>query len=241
MAKIKHKLFDLLHPILIAIMKSQRISRKQRLHILNEKPQCKEDSALYVVNHSCRYDMPIISEVIGQRVSVLVGKQRLDLIDRICFLLNGVIWVDRQSISDKKVVTQKIIRLLCNGESVCMFPEGTWNLEPSKLLLPMYWGCIEIAKQAKVSIIPLILEFKENDVYAKYGAPVYVMPSDEKVDKFEELKEKMATLKWEIWEQFPVVSRAEIDMDEWEREKKARIAAYPKLDYEYEMKCVRKE
>lgn len=225
----------------MAIMKMQRKSRKQDLYILNENMVCKENNALYVVNHSCRHDFPISSEVIGHRVSVLVGKQRLDLIDRICFWLNGVIWVDRQSVDHKRKASLKMLRILRSGESICMYPEGTWNLEPSKPLLPMYWGCIEIAKQTEVPIIPLVLEFKENDVYAKFGEPVYVKPQDEKADKFEELKEKMATLKWEIWEQFPVVSRAEIDMAEWEREKKARITAYPKLDYEYETKCVRKE
>ncbi len=240
MAQIKYLISDLIHPILVSIMKSQRKSRKQELIILNGSPGSKDSCAIYVVNHSCRHDFPITSEVIGHRISVLVGKQRLDFIDRVCFWLNGVIWVDRKSAEHKRKAAQRILSVLHDGESICMYPEGTWNLEPSKPLLPMYWGCIEIAKQAAIPIIPLVLEFKENDVYAKFGEPVYVMPSDKKADKFEELKEKMATLKWEIWEQFPAVPREKIDMDEWEREKEARIAAYPKLDYEYEKSCARK-
>ena len=122
-----------------------------------------------------------------------------------------------------------------------MYPEGTWNLEPSKPLLPMYWGCIDLARQADVPIIPLILEFRGNDCYAKFGPAIYVQPADDKATKFEELKEIMSTLRWELWEQFPVECRADVDMEEWEREKTARIAAYPKLDYEYEKRCVRRE
>ena len=232
-------LYNLLHPLLMAIMKSQRKQRQQELYILNEHPICNGKGVLYVVNHSCRYDFPITSEVIGHRVNVLVGKQRLDLIDRLCFWLNGVVWVDRQSSTHKKTATEKMLKLLLNGESVCMYPEGTWNLEPSKPMLPMYWGCIDLARKARVPIIPLVLEFREKACYTKFGTPIYVGKTDDKAIKFEELKETMATLKWDIWEMFPVVSRVEIDIGEWEREKEARIVAYPKLNYEYEMSVVR--
>lgn len=234
-------LFDLLHPILMTIMVNQRKQRKQGLYILKEHPICENKGAIYAVNHSCRYDFPITSEVIGHRINVLVGKQQLDFIDRLCFLLNGVVWVDRQSYVHKKKAAKKMLKLLVNGKSICIYPEGTWNLEPSKPLLPMYWGCIDLARQSGVPIIPLVLEFKGQDCYAKFGAPIYVQNTDEKSVKFEELREAMATLKWEIWEQFPMVLRTEIDFTAWDREKEARIAAYPKLDYEYEKQCVRKE
>ncbi len=239
--RIKQKIFDLLHPLLMAIMKNQRRQRQQELHILNEHPSCDSKGVLYVVNHSCRYDFPITSEVIGHRVNVLVGKQRLDFIDRLCFLLNGVVWVDRQSSTHKKRAAEKMLKLLRNGECVCMYPEGTWNLEPSKPMLPMYWGCIDIARKTSVPIAPLVLEFREDDCYAKFGKLIYVDERDDKAIKFEELRETMATLKWDIWEKFPIVPRAQMDMCEWDREKKSRIAAYPKLNYEYEKQCVRKE
>ena len=232
--KITYLMLDLLHPVLMSIMKKQREDRKQNLYILNENPDLNDNNAIYVVNHSCRYDFPITSEVIGHRINVLVGRQRLDFIDRLCFWLNGVVWVDRKSSKDKKQAAKKMLKLLLNGESLCMYPEGTWNLEPSKLLLPMYWGCIEMAKQSGVPIVPLILEYKETDCYAKFGNPIYVQGTDDKSIKFEELKEIMATLKWEIWELFPMTARQSLDLEEWDKEKASRIVAYPKLNYEYE-------
>ena len=115
----------------------------------------------------------------------------------------------------------------------------TQNLEPSKPMLPMYWGCIDIARYANVPIVPFVLEFKGKDCYVKFGMPIYVREADEKSRKFEELSETMATLKWEIWEQFPTMKREEVDLSEWDSEKTARIEKYPKLDYKYEMSCVR--
>lgn len=232
---------DALHHILLTIMVNQRKQRKQELHILNKHPICDEQVAIWAVNHSCRYDVPITCEVIGHRVNILAGKQRLDFVDRICFWLNGVVWVDRQSAKHKKKASKKLLKLLQKSEGIVIYPEGTWNLEPSMPLLSMYWGCIDLAKQSGVPIIPLILEFKGLDCYAKCGTPIYVQKADEKSAKFEELKETMATLKWEMWEMFPQESRSELDLKIWDKEKEARITAYPKLDYVYEKKCVRKE
>lgn len=69
------------HPILIAIMKKQR---QYTLHNINELPKV-EGNYLIVANHSCRYDFPIVSEVVGRHAYVLVGKQRLEVLDRLCF------------------------------------------------------------------------------------------------------------------------------------------------------------
>lgn len=229
-----------IHPLLLLIMKFQRILRKQKIYIINNRPNLDEKSALYVANHSCRYDIPFACEIIGHRSNVLVGKQNLEFVDRLCFVLNGVIWVDRHSSIDKKKASKKMRELLLKDESVLMFPEGTWNLEPSKPMLPMYWGCIDIARYANVPIVPFVLEYKGIDCYVKFGVPIYVKETDERAIKFEELSETMATLKWEIWEEFPTAKREEVDLFEWDREKVARIEAYPKLDYEYEMSCVLK-
>ena len=51
----------------------------------------------------------------------------------------------------------------------------------------------------------------------------------------------MATLRWSIWEYFPKEKRSEIDMKEGDREKEKRLKEYPKLNYRYEMSCIRRE
>lgn len=105
-------------------------------------------------------------------------------------------------------------------------------------MLPLYWGIIDIAGETNRPIIPLVLEYRERDCYAKFGTPIYVAQADPKRDKIRELSEKMATLKWELWELFPMTSRQELDESEWEREKQRRLAEYPKLDYDYEKSVI---
>ena len=53
------------------------------------------------------------------------------------------------------------------------------------------------------------------------------------------LEEAMATLKWDIWEMFPVQARTDEMKTEFEEMVQKRVAAYPKFNYEYEMSVVR--
>lgn len=121
-----------------------------------------------------------------------------------------------------------------------MFPKGTWNLEQSKPMLPLYWGFIDIARETKRPIIPHVLEYEKGDCYIKWGEPLYVNETDTKQEKIEQLSDEMANLRWDIWETSPAVLRKELDGSEREKEKKRRLAEYPKVDYEYERRVILK-
>lgn len=86
-----------------------------------------------------------------------------------------------------------------------------------------------------------MLEFRRNDCYAQFGELIYCLSKDGKQEKFEELKEAMATLKWDIWETFPVESRNDIKLDEWDKVVEERTIDYPLLNFEDEKRYIRKE
>lgn len=161
------------------------------------------------------------------------------MIDRLAFFLNGVIYVDRKSKSDKEIAKRRMKELLLRGKNLIMFPEGTWNLTPSKPMLPLYWGIVEIAQETKCPIIPLVLEYEKMDCYIKWGEPIYITETDTKAKKIEQLSDKMTSLRWDIWEMFLPLTREELDGTEWEWEKHRRLTEYPKMDYEYESSVYR--
>lgn len=154
--------------------------------------------------------------------------------------MNGVIWVDRKNKKSRADAYYRIISLLKKKKQICIFPEGTWNLTDSQPMLPLYWGCIELAKETKSALVPIILEYKGDICIVNPGKPVYVMPEETKDKKIGEITDIMATLKWEIWERFPMEKRRESMREEWEEEVLRRLADYPKLDYEYEKSCIRR-
>lgn len=208
------------------------------IKMINSMPEI-QGNKLFAINHSCVLDGPVSSKVIGEHFYFLVGKQSLDLIDRIFFLLNGVVYVDRKSKKNKKKSLQKMIKLLRKGKSLLICPEGTWNLTPSKPMIPMNWGIIDLAKQTHVPIVPLVMEYHTDCCYAKFGAPIYISEEMDKKVGIEQLEKAMATLKWDIWEMFPVQKRSDDMKEELERMVKERVAAYPKFNFEYEMSVVR--
>ena len=130
--------------------------------------------------------------------------------------------------------------LLQEGKNLLICPEGTWNLTPSKPMLPLYWGIIDLSKQTGVPIIPLILEYHSDCCYAKFGEAIYINENMSKQEGIEILEESMATLKWDVWEQFPIQKRTDDMKAKFDEMVKKRVEAYPKFNYEYEMSVIRK-
>ncbi len=235
MSKLPIYLHKVIYPILKPIF---RLLRKHKFIYVNEIPKI-SGNAIFAVNHSNRYDIPYTCEILSRQCYVLLGKQPLEPIDRLAFILNGTVWVDRKSREDKKNSVAKMIKLLCNGANLVIFPEGTWNLTPSKPMLPLYWGVIDIARASGRPIVPIILEYTDEKCYVAFGESMQISPTDDKGEKISELKDRFATLKWSIWEQFPDTGYN--TAKEWQAEVHKRLAEYPKLDYEYEASVIRKE
>lgn len=224
-----------IHPLLLKAMPGRR---DFPIKILNDMPKV-HGNKIFAINHSCVYDGPVSSEVIKDHFYFLVGKQSLELIDRIFFFLNGVVYVDRKSKKNKKKSSKRMLKILRQGKSLLLCPEGTWNLTPSKPMLPLNWGIIDLAKQTGVPIIPLILEYYPDCCYAKYGEAIYINEDISKQEGIELLEEDMATLRWDIWEMFPVQKRTDALKAEFDEMVRKRVAAYPKFNYEYEMSVIR--
>ena len=130
---------------------------------------------IFAANHTNCYDFPITATAINKPVYVLVGYQRLGLIDKFFFSLNGSIYADRLDRNDTSAVKDKIICFLNNGHSICWYPEGTWNLTDNLLMLPMKWGVVDVAKQAGAQIIPVALVYDREDMTCtvRFGLPIY--------------------------------------------------------------------
>lgn len=135
-------LHKLLHPLIVYIM---QFTYTHEVRILNEHPEVHQN-VIYAVNHSCCRDMPIASRIIRKHIYVLAGKQALKFVDWLALTLNGVIWVDRKDKESKRRAAAKMSQLLRRGENICMYPESTWNLTPSKPVLPLYWGIVDLAR-----------------------------------------------------------------------------------------------
>lgn len=117
-------------------------------------------------------------------------------------------------------------RVLRDGGNVLYFPEGTWNLTPHLPLNKCYYGIIEVAKEADAIIIPIGIEQYGNEFIAKVGKNFDVgrYTPFGKQDRREiqkiairDLRDELATLKWEIWESVAPLVRREIGDDYYQK------------------------
>ena len=228
----------LLHRILYPCLKTGFVlSRKHKFIYQNQKPQI-SGNAIYAFNHSCKFDTQHTCEIIGKQAYILAGVQRLEPFDRVAFHLIGTVWVDRKSKDDKKNSVNKMIKLLNENTNLIIFPEGTWNLTPSKPTLPLYWGVIDLARTTHKPIVPVVLEYKHENCYVSFGKVMNISPDDDKAERIEELKEQFSTMKWELWRKYPDIGFD--TAEEWDNEVRRRLEEYPKLDIVYETSVIRK-
>ena len=151
--------------------------------------------------------------------SLLLHGQEVNKLLILCQLNTGLIFVKKGDKKNNNNAKLDMIRLLLEGHSITYFPEGTWNLSPNKLHLPLSYGVVDIAKKASVPIIPVVDEYtydtsqkKETivKIHSRYGKPIYVSEEDELLERLAEYQDKISTLKYELIEEKGIFKRKEV-------------------------------
>ncbi|WP_412461865.1 lysophospholipid acyltransferase family protein [Pseudomonas sp. SC11] len=107
-----------------------------------------------VANHQSNYDLFILGQVVPRR-TVAIGKKTLGWIPLFgqLFWLGGNVLVDRKNAYQARKALQTTTRILRDGTSIWIFPEGTRN--PSEQLLAFKKGAFHMALEAGVPIVPV--------------------------------------------------------------------------------------
>lgn len=228
---------DLLYPLLMFLTGTKVRCKVEAVNTYTELPG---KPIIFAANHSAFQDTPIMLRVTKRRSYALLGTQNLALIDRVFFALNGTIWVDRRDKADMAATKDGIVAYLRKGQSVLWFPEGTWNLTANQLMMPMKWGIIEVARSAGAQIIPAALDYdrEANTCRIKFGAPMAGDALENKAVAIRDLRDTMATLRWDLMGSQPVLHRADITPEQLQKEMYRVIDEYQQLNWEYESSCI---
>ena len=140
--------------------------------------------------------------------------------------VTGLVLVNKNDPNDHKNRTDAkldMIHILMKGHTIWYFPEGTWNMSPNKLHLPMSFGFLEVAKKAGVPVVPVATDLtydtstdegKITRMHIRYGKPIYVSMTDDLSEKLEEYEAALSTLRWELMEEKGMFHREQIT--EWD-------------------------
>lgn len=114
-----------------------------------------KEGVVVVANHQSYLDVALIFRAVPFMTRTL-AKFEIAKVPLFGYLYKQMtILVDRSSPASKKSSMVALTKLLKEGESVFVFPEGTFN-ETNNTMIPFYDGAFRIAFETKTDIIPML-------------------------------------------------------------------------------------
>lgn len=129
--------------------------------------------------------------------------------------LNGVILCNRKRKESKHAAEKACKEVLRMGTDLIIFPEGTWNKCPEKLLLDFWPGVYRIAAETNTPIVPVIhyladpqTKYPGNVIHTVIAEPIQMDGLSEK-EGLELLRNTMATWYFLMMERYGQSTRQE--------------------------------
>lgn len=226
-------------PILVKLMRIKRFFYGGKIRVLHPYHKL-QTPVIFAITHIGRFDIEIAYDFLNEHSILLSGSSpefhgsiEGAMLESIC-----INYVDRIDPLDRRVAKQQMIRDIQNGANIMWFPEGTWNMSPNLLILPLRWGIIEVAKQTGAPIIPIALDQREKLFTINAGQPFYTLPDEKLEVAISRLRDDLATLKWEIYESFPIESRRMIADDYWQIFIRERGEEWKYIDFEFDQRYI---
>lgn len=252
------KFRDIIYPTLLKLSKSKV---KYKIVKDNEFKKIEGHPIIVAANHTRFQDTPIIcqilKDVLNERGYILAGKQKLGLLDNLFFWGYGSVFVDRKNEEDKELYEKYGYKVdfvekrgtymaqcameayLQKGKTVITFPEATWNLEDSLLMLPMKWGNCKLSQKVGAQIIPMILDYEDQkmECHVTFEKPILVAKDANIYEENENIRSKMAFTRYEYMKKNSI-KRSQLNTSDEIKNKQKPVDEYPNYDYQYEQSTV---
>ena len=205
------------HGLIIALLKLNRIFSGQKLTVMADRRSRTGRPLIYACTHVGRYDIEMAIQLIGDPLWFFMGDPGAVYknLDGLILWLNGTIFTDTAFKEDRHIGKETCVKTLEQGGSLLIYPEGAWNITENQVVMPLFSGTAEMAIRTGVEIVPIAIEQYGKHYYANVGENISPAGYDltQKQRLTDDLRDALCTLKWEIWEQFPITSRASLPKD----------------------------
>ena len=151
---------------------------------------------------------------------------------------------------DRENSRQMMLKVLEHGDNMMIFPEGTWNLSENAIVNDLHWGAADISLETSAVIVPIAIEQYGKRFVVNIGElfdPDKIRQSrtkiayselglDEagtqlkkqiKIEVIQNLRDILATLKFQIWEKEGITRRDNVPYDYWKEFIKERCEEWP--------------
>ena len=214
--ELKHiELRKKIHFLVSIILEIDQILSKEKIVVLNDLHNMDNDKPkIFACTHIGGNDVQRAFQVIKTSAYLMLGNPGI-LYKKIIYQglrMNGVIPLETLDKKERKIAYNRAVELLNKNGNLLIFPEGAWNVSPNVFVMKLFTGTVRIAGDTGAEIIPIATEQYGDTFYFNIGKN-YTVPEnylDIAQDLTDDLREKLATLKWEIMLSQPELKRDEI-------------------------------
>lgn len=204
-----------IHFLVDAILKIDQLLSKEKIIVLNDHHNTSSsNSRIYACTHIGGNDIQRTFQVIKEPAYLMLGDPgilyKMPIYQGL--KMNGVIPLETADKEDRKIAYNRSIELLQTGGNLLIYPEGAWNVSPNLVVMKIFNGTVRMAQETGAEIVPIGVEQYDNNFYFNIGQN-YTIPKNslKSVDELrDELREKLATLKWDIMKSQPKLDRSAI-------------------------------
>lgn len=224
-----------IRPLLRGMLWVSRKMQGYEIEILNLTEFPKGKPLIFAVSHIAKLDFEIVSEVIKQQYYVLAADfvHMKGTFSGFYLWMNGVIYMDVLDKQDRKNSRDYMAKVLKQGGNIMLFPEGEWNFSPNELIYDIQLGTVDMAMETGAAIVLISLEIydEQKKFVVNMGDAIEIDggQNDTKeyiIQRTTELRDVMATLKYEIWEHEGITKRADMKYDYWIKYVQGRCAEW---------------
>lgn len=210
------------------------LSRKQTIRVIGEKPNL-NSQYIFACTHIWENDLENIYEVLGKGCWWFVGDPGFLYkdISGLLLALNGRIYADLTHRDDCHIAFLNSVELLNKGGSLMIFPEGARNGTENIPVMKLFPGVARMSKQTGVQIMPVAVEQYGKDFWVSFGEGIKPEERQSIEELTDLLRERMATLKWELWERKGIYCRKDIAPDyreKYHKEFESKLYPYDTLE-----------
>lgn len=210
------RLRQILHKMILLCIKIECIFSGVKVKVIGDKRLPKNKPIIYACTHIGRYDVESNFLALKDHFYIFYGdpKEVYRSVDGLLLNLNGVIYADTDSKDDRFIGKESCVKLLKQGGSLLIYPEGAWNITSNQVVMKLFTGTVEMAIRSGAQVVPIAMENQGNAYYVNIGKNIdYVHASlAQKRELSDELRDIMCTLKWEIWEKEGMQKRSSISI-----------------------------
>ena len=196
---------------------------------------------IFAATHGFREDVEHTVVMAGRQAYMLNGsvQQVFKSFDGITAWIAGMVLVDRTDKESRSSSIYKLARVLELDSSVIIYPEGTWNKSPNELVSGLFPGIYEVARISGALVAPIATYRNGKKAYGILEEAFDICQYD-KEEGIRILRDKMATIQYELMEKYGTGSRDEFPYGEerdkyWQKFIDELMAEVEFYDYELEL------